>query len=200
MMAPVSESERAELRRQQVLDAAAQCFRASGFHGASMAEIARTAGMSPGHIYNLFENKEELIGAIVARDQALWLDKATAMLREPDVAQAMIDGVAAGVDETTALPAAALRLEVAAEAGRNPKLAAVVQAAEAASRERCEMLLQSALAQRGVQLDPATLRARGVALAAIFDGLMVRSVRDPAMDKPALVREIQRLVRMLIDD
>ena len=66
MMASVSESQRAEVRRQQVLDAAAQCFRASGFHGASMAEIARTAGMSPGHIYNLFANKDDIISAIVA--------------------------------------------------------------------------------------------------------------------------------------
>ena len=198
-MAPVSESERAELRRQQVLDAAAQCFRASGFHGASMAEIARTAGMSPGHIYNLFENKEELIGAIVARDQAQWLARANAMSQEPDVFQAMLDGVAYGVEETTNLPSAALRLEVAAEAGRNPKLADVVQAAEAASRQRCESLLQAALAQRGRELDPATLRARGVVLAAIFDGLMVRSVRDPALDKPALIQEIQRLVRALIE-
>jgi AcrR family transcriptional regulator len=199
MMAPVNETQRAEARRQQVLDAAAQCFRARGFHGASMAEIARTAGMSPGHIYNLFANKDEIISAIVARDHARWLAKAEAMRQAPDVVQAMIERVAQGVEESTALPAAALRLEVAAEAGRNPKLAAMVQSAEGDSRCQCEALLQAALAQRGLQLDAATVRARAVALAAIFDGLMVRSVRDPAMDKPALVREIQRLVQTLID-
>ena len=44
------ESERAVLRRNQVLDAAAICFRNHGFHGASMAQISKTAGMSPGHI------------------------------------------------------------------------------------------------------------------------------------------------------
>ncbi len=198
-MAPLTDTERAEQRRQQVLDAAAQCFRAHGFHGASMAEIARTAGMSPGHIYNLFENKEELIAAIVARDQALWLAKAEAMLRGPDVAQAMLDGVCHGVSDCTALPDAALRLEVAAEAGRNPKLAAVVQAADVASRERCEALLGAALMQRGLSLDAATLRARASVLAALFDGLMVRSVRDPAMDKPQLVAQIRRLVQALLE-
>lgn len=199
-MAPPSDSERAEARRQQVLDAAAQCFRSHGFHGASMAEIARTAGMSPGHIYNLFDNKEDLIAAIVARDQANWLAKSEAMLRAPDVAQAMLDGVAQGVAECTAAADAALRLEVAAEAGRNPKLAAIVQAADAASRERCKALLCSALQQRGVVLEPDALRARSSALAAIFDGLMVRCVRESGVDRAALTAEIRRLVQVLIQD
>jgi AcrR family transcriptional regulator len=198
-MAPLTDTERAEQRRQQVLDAAAQCFRAHGFHGASMAEIARTAGMSPGHIYNLFQNKEEIIGAIVARDEAIWLERADAMLRAPDVTQAMCECVAYGVDDCTALPHAALRLEVAAEAGRNPKLATVVQAADAASRERCEALLQAALAQRGREVEASVLRARAAVLAALFDGLTVRSVRDPAMDKPQLVTEIRRLMLALIE-
>lgn len=198
-MAPPSDSERAEARRQQVLDAAAQCFRGHGFHGASMAEIARTAGMSPGHIYNLFDNKEDLIAAIVARDQANWLAKSEAMLRAPDVAQAMLDGVQQGVEECTAAADAALRLEVAAEAGRNPKLAAIVQAADAASRERCKALLRLALQQRGVELEPTTLCARSSALAAIFDGLMVRCVRESGMDRAALTSEIRRLVQALIE-
>jgi AcrR family transcriptional regulator len=197
-MAPPSDSERAEARRQQVLDAAAQCFRAHGFHGASMAEIARTAGMSPGHIYNLFDNKEDLIAAIVARDQANWLAKSEAMLRAPDVLQAMLDGVALGVEDCTTLADAALRLEVAAEAGRNPKLATIVQGADAASRERCKALLHTALAQQGVTLEPVTLQARSSALAAIFDGLMVRCVRETGLDRAALTAEIRRLVLALV--
>ena len=38
----------ADARRQQILDAAADCFRRHGYHGASMAQICRTAGMSAG--------------------------------------------------------------------------------------------------------------------------------------------------------
>lgn len=48
----------AETRRQQIVDAASACARRSGFHGASMAEIAQTAGLSVGQIYRYFENKE----------------------------------------------------------------------------------------------------------------------------------------------
>lgn len=39
-----------ETRRQQILDAACERVRQSGFHGASMAEIAKAAGLSVGQI------------------------------------------------------------------------------------------------------------------------------------------------------
>ena len=43
---------------RSILDAAKKCFIEHGFHAASMANIAETAGMSPGLIYRYFENKE----------------------------------------------------------------------------------------------------------------------------------------------
>ena len=44
------EQPRAEARKTQVLNAATECFRRQGFHGASMAQISKAAGMSVGHI------------------------------------------------------------------------------------------------------------------------------------------------------
>jgi hypothetical protein len=72
-------------------------------------------------------------------------------------------------------------------------------AADAASRERCEALLRAALVQRGREVKASVLRGRAAVLAALFDGLTVRSVRDPAMDKPQLVTEIRRLILALIE-
>jgi len=63
-----TELSRADLRRAQVLDAAVLCFGRSGFHGASMADIAAEASMSVGQIYRYFANKEAIIASIVARD------------------------------------------------------------------------------------------------------------------------------------
>ncbi|VFR31094.1 Transcriptional regulator, TetR family [plant metagenome] len=63
------ESEKGELRRQQVLDAATECFRREGFHGSSIARISQTADMSPGHIYHYFVNKEAIVEAIAEREE-----------------------------------------------------------------------------------------------------------------------------------
>jgi AcrR family transcriptional regulator len=56
-----------EARRNQILDAAAQVFAEKGFHRATTREIASTAGISEGTIYNYFDNKESLLIGITVR-------------------------------------------------------------------------------------------------------------------------------------
>jgi AcrR family transcriptional regulator len=60
--APTERQESA--KRQQILDGARKVFLAQGFDGASMAEIARTAGVSKGTLYVYFDSKEQLFEAI----------------------------------------------------------------------------------------------------------------------------------------
>ncbi len=40
-------SLRAKGRREQILDAASECFAREGFHGASISRISKLSGMSP---------------------------------------------------------------------------------------------------------------------------------------------------------
>ena len=56
-----------EARRNQILDAAAQVFAEKGFHRATTREIASTAGISEGTIYNYFDSKEDLLVGIMTR-------------------------------------------------------------------------------------------------------------------------------------
>jgi len=56
-----------QARRSQILDAAAQVFAEKGFHRASTKEIARTAGISEGTIYNYFASKSDLLIGIMTR-------------------------------------------------------------------------------------------------------------------------------------
>jgi AcrR family transcriptional regulator len=50
-----------EERRKQILDAAAKVFAAKGFERATIADVARAAGVAEGSIYNYFKNKGELL-------------------------------------------------------------------------------------------------------------------------------------------
>ena len=55
-----------ETRRALVLDAARAVFEEQGLDGASMREIARRAGYTPGAIYSYFDSKEAIYGALLA--------------------------------------------------------------------------------------------------------------------------------------
>jgi AcrR family transcriptional regulator len=56
-----------EARRNQILDAAAAVFAQKGFHRATTKDIASTAGVSEGTIYNYFTNKADLLIGIMTR-------------------------------------------------------------------------------------------------------------------------------------
>jgi AcrR family transcriptional regulator len=51
---------RTEQRRQEILDAALECFSSKGFGASTMAEIRARAGASTGSIYHHFKSKEQL--------------------------------------------------------------------------------------------------------------------------------------------
>lgn len=59
------EEQRREARRIQILRGAAQVFAKKGFHKATTKEIAKAAGVAEGTIYNYFNNKRELLVAMI---------------------------------------------------------------------------------------------------------------------------------------
>src|SRR5450432_932912 len=55
-------------KRRQILDGARKVFMDLGFDGASMNEIARSAGVSKGTLYVYFADKNRLFEAIVEQE------------------------------------------------------------------------------------------------------------------------------------
>lgn len=51
--------------RQQILDAGLKIFAHKGYHGASIADIAKEAGVSKGLAYNYFSSKKDLARSIL---------------------------------------------------------------------------------------------------------------------------------------
>ncbi len=65
------EEIRTNLRRAQILEAATRVFAEKGYHRATTKDIARAAKMAEGTIYLYFENKAELLIALIEHlDQA----------------------------------------------------------------------------------------------------------------------------------
>src|ERR1700676_1929757 len=61
-------------KAESILAAAQRTFLASGFGAASMDAIAREAGASKATVYAYFASKEELFGAVVARESERYAD------------------------------------------------------------------------------------------------------------------------------
>lgn len=69
-MSPRSTKQFEEIReasKEKILDAAFELFAKQGFHATSINQIAKTAGVAKGLIYNYFEKKEDLMTGIVLR-------------------------------------------------------------------------------------------------------------------------------------
>ena len=73
------------VRAEQLLDVADELFAERGFHGASMDELAKRAGVSKPVIYDHFGSKEQLFATCVRRTgEALAEQVATAVRKESD--------------------------------------------------------------------------------------------------------------------
>lgn len=65
---PKTETQFENIRRKKrklILNIALKCFAESGYYNCPVSEIARTAGISKGLIYNYFNSKEDLLNALV---------------------------------------------------------------------------------------------------------------------------------------
>lgn len=178
--------ERARAQRERILRAAKRCFVDHGFHAASMADIAKTAEMSTGLIYRYFDSKDAIVRAIVDRQ----IEEARVLL---DAIGSAEDLVAAILDhfERWSRPQdeemnAALFLEMAAEATRDPRVAEVTRAADCLVRARLQEALRRSVRAEGGELDEASAERRVLALQCVIEGLLVRAVRQPDLDRATL--------------
>jgi AcrR family transcriptional regulator len=62
---PAAPTARGEVTRSKLLEAAHDLFLRNGFHGTSMRDIADSAGVAVGGLYNHFPNKEEVFAAVL---------------------------------------------------------------------------------------------------------------------------------------
>ncbi|BCU83138.1 hypothetical protein JIR001_29210 [Polycladomyces abyssicola] len=69
-----------ERRIQQILEAALKVYRARGYHGAEIGEIARVAGLGRGLIYYYFRNKRDLFLTLIRRTLEAWQERAKDIL------------------------------------------------------------------------------------------------------------------------
>ncbi|MEW6168251.1 MAG: TetR family transcriptional regulator [Pseudomonadota bacterium] len=188
--------ERSEQRCRQILEAAAECFERRGFHNASMAEISKTAGMSVGHIYHYFENKEAIIRAMVEAQAQELVSRMEEFRRHPDVLAALVERVDEGMARNTARNRAALKIEVLAEAARSPGMLQTLCESDRLAMSTLKQTLIAAVP--ALAAEPALLDGRANLIAALFDGLAIRALVNPDFDRDGLLAALRLTIETLL--
>jgi TetR/AcrR family transcriptional regulator, repressor for uid operon len=146
-MPKIADTARAA-RREQIIAAGSACFARSGYHVATMADVAAQAGVSKGTPYLYFDSKQALFLALHEEwdcGAGQRVDAAIAALPEADrgsprrVLHAVAAAIAAHV---TAEPQTCrVLMEARALAAHEPAIAAAVRAADARAHEQLEGLI-----------------------------------------------------------
>jgi AcrR family transcriptional regulator len=170
---------RRELTRTTLIAAAAEVFARRGFEGASLEEIAETAGFTRGAIYKTFGSKEELFFAVSDDDFAARLqsfaDKVgeSAELAEPGELAAMWrESVVGGRADL------ALNMEVRLYAMRNPEVTARFAEHQRTTRRALAQFIVDTAARLGLTTTVPAMTLAGVLEAASW-GISESAAVDP---------------------
>ncbi len=177
----------------RILQAARCCFERYGFHAASMAQIAGAAGMSVGHIYRYFANKEAVVAAIVEQDlEEVFADIETLVGTPDEVAGRIL----AHMERSRCRSRTALWLEMLAEGARNPKIAALITTFDRRIRDRLHQAISQGCIDRGqqAQMDAEEIGTRMSLIGLLIDGWQVRTF----MEGDALPEGVQQRIRALL--
>ena len=94
---------------------------------------------------------------------------------------------------------AALKVEIVAEAARNPHVAQIVREADAACRRELMVTIRAIRSAAGHD-DTAEATADMVeVLASLFEGLLLRTIRNPDLDRGRVAQRIQLAINDLLD-
>ncbi len=186
----LSRTQRKEMTRELLLDAAIDVFAEKGYHGASLDDVADAAGFTKGAVYSNFTRKSDLFRALLERetarrDQALRQTvEAVSLELLPDVAAELLAKPESNQETQTLL------VEFWLAAVRDPRLRpSLLQTADLVG-DAFEARFEEAGATPGFS---------GRELALVFDalvtGLLMDRALDPDGDQPALLaRTLRKLL------
>ncbi|GGX95565.1 TetR family transcriptional regulator [Pseudoduganella dura] len=163
-----------------------------------MAEIAHAAGMSVGHIYHYFDGKDKVIAALVAENVSRLAALMSSLESSSDPLHELLSAAPQWITECLDVQSARLQLEIAAEASRNPVIAAVVRDADHLAAMSFGKVLRAGRIKLGLLENEGLIRGRTLAIFALFEGLRVRSLHLTAADLPAVEQSIQLALKQLL--
>lgn len=189
---PRRRQARGQRRMEQILDAAAVVLAEVGYEKASTNAIAAAAGISPGSLYQYFDNKEAIVEALATRfvegmrDAHAEAFDATdfAVLTIPELADRVVDPIIAFNLANPGFKALFARPDMP------PGLAAAAGTIQGALLGRVRAMLAQRLPGR---TDPDLDRAARMMIQ-VFQATVPMVVAAPDAERPAVIAELKMLL------
>lgn len=196
---PKVSSEHSDARRQQILDAALQCFSDRGFHKTTMKDIIRVSGLSAGAIYNYFASKGDIVDAIAQQRHAgenAFLAGASTESDKPLDLHALARAFFSSFAGDEHRESRRVGVEVWAEALRNPDVLVTVRRGVDEPRRLLTRIIEECQ-ERGEL--PAGVDRNGLArvMVAIFQGFVLQQAWDPETDSDEYLAAVEVLLSAL---
>lgn len=178
--------------REQILSAAASCFRERGIKATKMQEIAKRAGISVGNFYNYFENKDAIIDEFAQREVAR-------------LAREIIDEIVNGrvsleeqrrqfresLRKQLAVQRARVIIEIIEEAARNSSMGEIVKRSDAQVRELIKKMHRS---RSSADVSDEEIEVMVEMDMALVDGMAFRLIAHPELDIERMINAIVKTV------
>ena len=186
---------------ERLLDAALETFAEIGFAAASVEDICRRGGFTRGAFYSSFRTKDELFGALFARETA----------RNLTLAEEVLAGIEAETDPVTAAVERCLSTfradrtwvlvltEYRLHAARHPEAAAALREHSAGLHTRLTHLIEVATVRAGLRLTVPPGQLARIVLA-LHDGVVVHSVvpQEPVTSGRDDAPDLERTALLLL--
>lgn len=162
--------------REQILSAAASCFRERGIKATTMQEIAKRAGISVGNFYNYFDGKDAIIDEFAQREVAR-------LAREIDE---IVNGrVSLEVQRVR------VKIEIIEEAARNGSMGDIVKRSDAQVRELIKKMHRS---RASADVSDEEIEVMVEMDMALVDGMAFRLIAHPELDVERMINAIVKTV------
>lgn len=168
-------------RHIRILDAAERVFARSGFHAATMHDVAAEAGMSPGNLYRYFSSKDAIIAGMAERDRMMIAADFAALRPSDGRLLDQLEALARKHMVEEPREKAIIALQIWAEAARNPGMASMCADIDGAVMEGLAAAVAGAKAsgELPANLDDVSFLQ---AMSMMADGFFCRRAMDPNFD------------------
>jgi AcrR family transcriptional regulator len=168
------ETENAESRRRDLMDATLDAIAEMGLQGATVREIAKRAGVTPGLIRHYFQSKETLLHTAYREVMATMTEAASraAQERGQNAIGRLREWVIACFEAPMADPRnLTLWATFISQVSVDPALAEIHRERYLASRDELEAIIADALVEAGRPSQTADVRELATAVSGLLDGL-----------------------------